>query len=68
MIFRKKKDKRYRAVKLNWKPILGVETGTVKDTRPDEPSKVDKTGPGWEFVTTYSNAKWIARWANWTDR
>jgi hypothetical protein len=44
--------------------VLGVETGAVYDTMPNEPSTLDRTGAGWQYVTTYSNAKRIARRAN----
>jgi hypothetical protein len=64
MFWRKNKDRRYVARSLDWRPILGVETGVVDDTRPDQPSEIDKSGPGWEHVTTYSRAKSIARRAN----
>jgi hypothetical protein len=49
---------------LNWAPFLGVPTGVVDDLTPDLPSRLDRTGPGWEHVTTLSNAKRIARKAN----
>ena len=61
---RPKREPRYVARRLNWRPILGVETGMVDDTRPDAPSILVREGPGFEFVTTYSAAKRIARRAN----
>lgn len=61
---RKKRDQRYVARSLNWRPFLGVETGVVDDTRPDEPTAIDHDGPGFKYVTTYSNAKRLARKAN----
>lgn len=71
MFFRKNKNAnpRYVARALDWKPLFGVETGVVDDTRPDEPSTLDRSGAGFKYVTTYSNAKRIARWANkWEGR
>lgn len=62
------KNKRYVARSLNWRPLLGVETGVVDDTRPHEPSNFDHDGPGFKYVTTFSNAKRIARRANRLDR
>lgn len=59
---------RYVARALNWRPLLGVETGMVDDTRPDQPTSFPHEGPGFEFVTTYSTAKRIARKANRLDR
>jgi hypothetical protein len=59
----RRKPKRYVATDLNW-PLLGVATGAVDDTQPHLPSTLDRTGEGWEYVTTLRNAKRIARWAN----
>lgn len=65
MFLRKNKENiRYVARGLNWKPIFNIETGVIDDLRPDEKSILDRTGPGWEHITTLSNAKRIARWAN----
>lgn len=64
-------EPRYHARDLNWKPLLGVPTGVVDDNMKDFPSVIsseDKTGPGWEHVTTLSNAKRIARRANRLER
>ena len=54
---------RYYARDLN-SPFLGVPTGTVKDSTPDQPSTLDRTGTGWEYITTLHTARAIARWAN----
>jgi hypothetical protein len=67
-LFRRKRDRRYVARSLNYRPILGIETGMVDDTRPDEPSSFDHDGPGFKYVTTYGNAKRIARKANRMER
>lgn len=64
---RNKRAPRYVARPLNWR-VLGVETGVVDDTRPDEPSSVEHDGPGFKYVTTYGNAKRIARRANKLER
>jgi len=66
--FHRSYEKRYIARPLNWRPILNVETGVVDDLRPDEPSVIDRDGPGFKYVTTYSNAKRIARKANRIER
>ena len=64
MRFWRKRERRYVARDLNWRPILNVATGVVDDLQPDEPSTLNRTGVGWETVTTLSNARRIARWAN----
>lgn len=63
----RRRPKRYVARDLNWRPILGVATGVVDDTMPERPSRLDRTGAGWEHITTLSNARRIARWANRKD-
>jgi hypothetical protein len=55
---------RYVARDLDWAPLFGVPTGVIDDTTPDLPSTLDRTGPGWEHVTTLSTARAVARWAN----
>lgn len=68
MFFRRDRNKRYVARDLNWRPILGVRTGVVDDTQPWLPSRVVRKGAGWQYVTTLSRAKRIARHANRVDR
>jgi len=65
MIFRhNRKPKRYVAAPLDWR-FLGVKTGSVVDTQRDQPSNIPQNIlDEFRFVTTYSNAKRIARWAN----
>lgn len=58
-----RKPKRYVARNLSW-TLIGVQTGVVDDTTPDKPSTLDRTEAGWEYITTLSRAKSIARWAN----
>lgn len=63
MITFRKHPRRYVARSLNM-PFLGVATGVVDDTQPNEPSVVDRDEAGFKYVTTYGNAKRIARKAN----
>ena len=54
---------RYYAEDLN-RDFIGVPLGTVKDSTPYLPSTLDRTGTGWEYVTTLHTARAITRWAN----
>jgi len=66
-----RKPKRYVARNLNWRPILGVDTGVVDDTMPEKPKNLPEEmleGEGFKWVTTYHHAKQIARRANRLER
>jgi len=69
MWWRKKdKNSRYQAHRHDYE-VIGIPLGGVTDTRPDESCRLpDDLAEALLYVTTYSNAKRLARRANKIDR